>query len=313
MYNNKTKFKTKEKTKFKKGMCYIMYKLVAIDLDGTLLNSYSQVSEIDKQAIKEAKEKGIQIILCSGRNPISVKSIASELGLNNYIVCGNGSMIYDLKEDKIIYNKFIDKEKVLKIVKICEENSIYYSVNTNTDIITKSLNYNVLFYHHENEKRPENKKIKINIVQDVYKYIEERKEEDYLKVNISDSNNIIFEGIIRKLREISKIDVLDVEHMSRKKIKVGTEDINVEYYYTELTAQNVNKWNAIDYLINLLNIKKEEVIAIGDNINDKEMFENAGLGVAMENSAPYIKEFADEITLDNNSYGVAEVLRKYIV
>lgn len=290
-----------------------MYKLVAIDLDGTLLNSYSEVSEINKRAIKEMTEKGVKIVLCSGRPKNFIRSIAHDLGLNNYIVCGNGSMIYNLKEDKIIYNKFMEKEKVLKIVKICEENSIYYSIATNKNILAKSLNYNVLFYHHENEKKAEDKKIQINIVQDMYKYIEEREEEDYLKINISDSDSIIFDGIIRKLREIKKIDVLDVEHMSRKKIKVGTEDVKVEFFYTELTAKNVNKWSALEYLINMLNIKKEEVIAIGDNINDKEMLENAGLGVAMANSAPYIKEFADEVTLDNNSDGVAEVLKKYIV
>ncbi len=289
-----------------------MYKFVAIDLDGTLLNSCGQVLEEDKKEIKRLLDKGIEVVLCSGRNPMSVKSIASDLGLNSYIICGNGSLILDLKTNEIIYKNYMDKQKVLQIIDICEENSIYYCINTSNNIIAKSLNYNVLFYYHENEKKPEEKRTNINIVSDIYKYVEERPEEDYLKISICDSHNVIFGGIIRKLRQINKINVLDVAHMSRKRIKAGTENVDVEYYYTELTAQNINKWSAIKYLIHKLNIPKEDVIAIGDNINDKEMMENAGVGIAMENSAPYIKEFANYITLDNNSNGVAEALKKYI-
>ena len=105
-----------------------MYKLVAIDLDGTLLNSYSQVSEVNKQAIKRVIEKGSEIVLCSGRGFASVKSIANELGAENYVICGNGSLIYNIKNEKIIYDNFIEKEKVLQIIQICEENSIYYSI-----------------------------------------------------------------------------------------------------------------------------------------------------------------------------------------
>ena len=82
--------------------------------------------------------------------------------------------------------------------------------------------------------------------------------ENYLKINICDDHNVIFNGIIKKLRTINKIDVLDVAHMSRKIIKYGTEEIEIGYYYTEITNQNVNKWNAIQYLINELEISKEE-------------------------------------------------------
>ena len=101
--------------------------------------------------------------------------------------------------------------------------------------------------------------------------------------------------------------------MSRKMIKDGTDRVLMEYYYTEITNMNVDKWQAIEDLISKINIKKEEVIAIGDNINDAEMVKNAGLGVMMENSAPYIKEMADFVTKDNDNDGVAEVIEKYIL
>ena len=118
----------------------------------------------------------------------------------------------------------------------------------------------------------------------------------------------IFNSIIKKLRAIKKIDVLDVAHMSRKIIKSGTEEVSLAYYYTEITWEDVDKWNAIEWLADKLNIQKEEIMAIGYNVNDKLMIENAGIGVAMGNSAPYIKEIADKVVASNNEDGVAEAL-----
>ena len=199
-------------------------------------------------------------------------------------------------------------------MKECEENSIYCNIYTENEVIAKSLNYNVLFYHKENLKKPEGKRTNINIVTDIIKYIEELDEtENFLKITVCDSNQMIFNGIIRKLRKFNDIDVLDVSHMSRKKIKDGTEDIQIEYFYTEITNKNVNKWTAIEYLLNVENIKPEEVMAIGDNINDKEMIENSGLGVVMGNSSAQMKSFADVVVADNNSDGIAEALEKYIL
>lgn len=285
-----------------------MYKLVAIDLDGTLLNSYGQVSKKNKEILKEAQERGIEIVLASGRSTNSVKNIANEIGDCKYIICGNGSLIYDLQKEEIIYDKFIEKAKALQIIKICEQNSIYYNVYTENMVIAKTLSNNVLFYHQENANKPENKKTKINLVDNIYEYVEKLENENILKFTISDTSSIIFNSIIKKLREIKKIDVLDVAHMSRKIIKSGTEEVLLEYYYTEITRENVDKWNAIEWLIDQLNIGKEEVIAIGDNVNDKLMIENAGMGIAMGNSAPYIKEIADKVVANNNEDGVTGAL-----
>ncbi len=285
-----------------------MYKLVAIDLDGTLLNSYGQVSEKNKEILKSSQTKGVEIVLASGRSTNSVKNIANEIGDCKYIICGNGSLIYDLQKEEIIYDKFIEKSKALQIIKICEQNSIYYNVYTENMVIAKTLSNNVLFYHQENANKPENKKTKINLVDNIYEYVENLENENILKFTISDTSSIIFNSIIKKLREIKKIDVLDVAHMSRKIIKSGTEEVSLEYYYTEITSENVDKWNAIEWLANELNIKNEEIMAIGDNINDKLMIENAGTGVAMGNSAPYIKEIADKVVANNNEDGVAEAM-----
>lgn len=289
-----------------------MYKLVAIDLDGTLLNSYGEVSNENKQAIKNAINNGVEVVLSSGRIGDSVESIAYDLGANNYYISGNGSMLYNMKENKIEYENFIEKEKMLKLIKICDENSIYYSIYTENMVITKSLKYNVAFYNYENSKKLSNKRTNINIVQNIYEYVENLEDNKFLKITICDDSEIIFSRIIDKFKKINNIDVLDVAHMSRKIIKDGTEEVPVEYYYTEITNKNADKWTAIEYLIKKLNIKKEEVIAIGDNMNDELMIKNAGKGVAMGQSNPKIKEIADVVTQDNNNNGVANILNKLI-
>lgn len=290
-----------------------MYKLIAIDLDGTLLNSYGEVSTENLNAIRKATQNGIEVVLASGRVYSSVKNIAREIGADNYIISGNGSLIHDVKNDKIIYDEFMDKQKVLNIIKICEENSIYYNIYTENTIIAKSINYNVLFYQNENSKKPANRKTNIDIVENIYKYVEESSNIRVLKITICDSNEIIFSGIIKKLKTISKINILDISHMSKKIIKHGTEDVKVEYYYTEISNENVDKWTAIKFLINKLGINENEVVAIGDNANDKQMVINSGLGVSIGNSMLAVQNIGKCKVADNNSNGVAEAINRYVL
>ena len=289
-----------------------MYKLVAIDLDGTLLNSYGEVSENTKYAIKEAVENGVEVVLASGRPISSVEDLANDLHANHYLISGNGAIVYDMHKNEIVYDKFLTKEQVLNIVKICEENSIYYNIYTENDVLTKSLNYNTLFYYSENTHKQEEKRTNINIITDIYGYIQKTDYIRFLKVTVCDQSQIVFNSIIKKLRTIPNIDVLDVSHMSKKIIKTGTEENLVEYCYTEITNQNVNKWSALEYIMKEMNISKEEVIAIGDNVNDKEMIESAGLGVAMGNATQVIKEIAQVEVATNNEDGVYEVFTKYV-
>ena len=288
-----------------------MYKLIAIDLDGTMLNSYGMVTENTKNTIKEIEKQGIEVIIASGRPIDSIKEIAREIESKNYFIAGNGAIVYDIKKDKIIYEKTLSKEKVLEIIKICEENSISYNVYTEKEILATSLKYNVLYYHKENLKKEENKKTKINIVKNMYEYIKNKEDARYLKITICDESKTVFNSIIRKLKELKEIEILEVSHMARKTIRQGTEEFSISYYYTEISEENVDKWNAIEFLIKKLNIKKEEVMAIGDNSNDKNMIENAGLGVAMKQGSPNVISIADEVTEGNNEEGVAKILQKY--
>ena len=289
-----------------------MFKLIAIDLDGTLLDSYGEVSEKNRLAIRKCHEKDILVVLASGRTISSVRNLAMDLEADKYIISGNGAVVFDVEQDEIIYNRFLSKKQVLEIAEICEANSIFYNVYSEDEIITKSLNYNVLFYHKENAKKNEDKRTNINIVQDIKKYVENSNKENYLKITVCEENKVVFNSIIRKIKQLNGLDVLDTAYMSRKKIKNGTNDVSISYFYTEITNENVNKWSAIEFLIQKLGISPKEVLALGDNINDKEMIVESGLGVIMRNSSPLMKIYADAIVADNNSSGVAEAIEQFV-
>ena len=284
-----------------------MYKLAAIDLDGTMLNQYGIVTQRTKQAIERAQQRGIEVIIASGRPMDSIKAIAEEIKSEKYFISGNGAIIYDIQNDEIIYENTLKKQKTLDIIKICEENSIYYNIYTEKEIIAKNLQCNVLYYHKENLNKEEKNKTHINIVENIYDYIVDR-DEKVVKITICDNNQVIFNSIMRKLKEIEEIEVLEVSHMSRKIIRQGSVEVPIEYFYTEISAQNVDKWNAIEFLKEKMQIKTEEIVAIGDNVNDKKMIENAGLGIAMGESTPVIKDVANQITGSNNEDGVAQAL-----
>lgn len=289
-----------------------MYKLIAVDLDGTLLNEYGMIPETTKEVIRNAKAKGVEIVLASGRPKNSILTFAKNLGIDNYLIAGNGSLLYDIQNDENIFDAFFSKEHALKIADICETNSIYYNAYTEREIIANSLKYNILVYEKENVNKPEGQRTYINIVPNIKEYLKESNCEKYLKMTICDESKIVFDNILRKLEEIGDIEILKPEWMSNKYFKHGTSEFSLQYYFSEITKKGINKWVAIEELAKKLNIKQEEIIAIGDNVNDEIMIKNAGLGIAMGNATDEIKNIADYTTDTNINEGVKKVIEKFI-
>ena len=289
-----------------------MYKLIAVDLDGTMLNPYGEVTENTKRVIRNTIKKGTDVVIASGRSIDSIKNIAENVGCSNYMIAGNGAVIYDRKKDQILYEKYIPKSKALDIIRICEQNSIFYNVYTNKYIIADSLRYNVLYYYKENLKKEDSKKTNITLVENIEKYISDMQDEKIMKIFVCDDTKVVFNSIMKKFENMKDIDTLDVSHMSRKVIKKGTYEVPIEYYYTEISMKDVDKWYAIEHLINRMGINKQDVIAIGDNTNDKMMIQEAGLGIIMKGSTPQVTEVADYVTDDNNNEGVAKAIEKFV-
>ena len=289
-----------------------MYKMIALDLDGTTLNSYGQMTRNTIDTVKKAAEQGTEVVIASGRNMNAIKALADEIGNINYVIAGNGAVIYDLKQNQILYENYIPKMKAFEIIDICEKNDIYYSVYTNRTIITDTLKHNVLYYYKENMKKEDTKKTHITLTYDIPEYVKNMKEE-VLKIFVCDEQKSVFNSIIKKFDQVKNIDILDVSHMTRKMIRQGTYEIPIEYYYTEISTKNVDKWNSIKFIMDKKGINEEEVITIGDNENDKKMIKEAGMGIAMKNGTPSVTSIAKFVTDSNDEEGVAKAIKKFLI
>ena len=157
-----------------------------------------------------------------GRVASSIKDIGRELEIKDYIISGNGANIIDVENDSELYKNVMSKNKVLDIIKICNENSIFCNLYTENEVITQKLKYNVLYYYYENKRKPAQNRVNINIVNDLLKYVTESDVKSYSKITIADDDSCIFGSLTRKIKNIRDIDVLDVGHMSRKTMPAHT-------------------------------------------------------------------------------------------
>ena len=281
-----------------------MYKMIILDLDGTLLNDYKKISEENINLIKRAyEEKGILSVIATGRPLGYVNEICDLYGncFANYIIACNGAIIKDSKANQYIHKVTFTNEEVLNLRNIfLQENADYMMLYTDEQVIIEA----------EDTKRLENagialgqKKTKIENIENV----------------VNNSNITIFlcliggniptlENIIKKINTLKEIESSVICHYLCK-----TEGGTFESKYIDIMKKGCSKKNAIQILADKLGIKQEEIIVMGDGGNDISMFECAGLKIAMANAEPYLKEKADFITTSNNDSGVAKAIQKFIL
>jgi Cof subfamily protein (haloacid dehalogenase superfamily) len=289
-----------------------MYKLIAIDIDGTLLNSRGELSARTKDVVRRVTSSGVEVVLTSGRVSESVSFIANEVNASKYIICDNGALIYDNDEKGIISASYINKDTVLKLVETCVENNIYYMVFTTKRIIVRDLKHMALAFYKKRHNLKEETSGMAEIVFGGIELIKES-EEPFTRIVVCDQDRVIYNSIVHKLQSFDGVELMAVPHVSNKIIRDGDREIFISYSYAELLAKGTNKWTAITKLADKLNIKHDEVMAIGDNFNDIEMIKNAGLGVAVSNGSPVAKAVAEVIAPSNDQDGVAVVLENYVL
>lgn len=290
-----------------------MYKFVAIDIDGTLLNSKGELSERTKKSVEKVIQKGVKIVLTSGRVTNSVEAVAKSLNVDKYLICDNGASIYDVTQNKTIWSKEIDKKTVENLVNTCIENNIYYMVFTDEEIIVKDLRHMALAFY---KQRHNCKDEASGITQFRYAGIEyiQKLQKPVRRIVVCDQDRVIYNSIVKKLCQFDDIELLASPHISNKIIKDDDKTLLLRYSYAEILPKNANKWIAIKELITRIGgIEDSEVIAIGDNFNDVSMLKNAGLGVAMNNGASVAKEVARVVAPSNDEDGVALILERYIL
>ncbi|MCX7922181.1 MAG: Cof-type HAD-IIB family hydrolase [Clostridia bacterium] len=272
-----------------------MYKLVAIDLDGTLLNSGKIVSERNKEAIKRAIEKGIKIIVCSGRIYAGAKGFARQIYTNEPLVACNGAVIKDIDTGEILYSNSLRHDDCLEVIEICRAKGIYFHVYIDDTMYTEKLGFSSLYYWKRNQELPEKDRVDIRVVESLRQVVKSSSTPPSKVVAISE-DPIMLSCTRKHIEEISTISVM-----------------SSNYDNFEVVNHGVSKAKALSFISEKFGIKREEIIAIGDNENDYSMIQFAGIGIAMGNAEEIIKNAADYITLTNNEDGVAHALNKFVL
>ncbi|AGF55246.1 hypothetical protein B0P06_000670 [Clostridium saccharoperbutylacetonicum] len=267
-----------------------MYKLIALDMDGTLLTTDKKVSIKTQAAIKAAEAKGVKVVLASGRPLIGLTKHLEELDLmkdEDYVLSFNGGLVQNAKTKEIV-SKLPLKGKDLKYL---------YE-------ISKKNNVNIhAFSAREGLIAPK-----------ISKYTEYEAEINEIDINVRDLNEIDDKEDIIKVMMIDPPEILDpaIEKLPSE----AYEKYNVfksSPFFLEFTNKEVDKGLGLKKLAEYLGIKQEEIIACGDAANDLSMIKYAGLGVAMANATSDVKEIADFITTSNDEDGVANVIEKFIL
>ena len=274
------------------------YKMVCIDMDGTLLGKGRNISEKSKEIIKKAHEKGVEIVVTTGRIYNNAAYFSHILGVKSPVIAANGAIVRE-NNNNIIYEEYIPTVDCLEIIKVLDKNKISFQFYTTDTIycsnliskmatelfMTKQIGYEML-------------KIKYIMVDKIEKW------EDILKNNEGKMTKCI--AISPKARKIESVK------KALKKVKnitiYGSGKRSIEINYKE-----VSKGNAVKVLGEYYGISSDEIMCIGDNENDISMIKYAGLGVAMGNAIEEVKAVADFVTETNKEEGVALAIQKFII
>lgn len=269
-------------------------KLIATDLDGTLLASDGSISTANRNALLEAKKNGVEIVIATGRAIYESISAIKAIGASNYIISLSGANVYDLKNKKRIHSDCLEREAVLEAVKVLERYSVFYQIYFSETSITSEKSFNLLD--------------KVNL------------EEGYAK--ITKKNIVITDNIIEAMNSIDNIEKLFIKAISleqrdeiRREIQkvVAQPVLNSLDTAIEILTHNSNKGSGLNTIRKVLGLSKNEVLAIGDSENDIDLFNEAGHCVAVNNAFDSLKEKADYIVSSNNDDGVAYAVSKYVL
>lgn len=266
-----------------------MIKAIFIDIDGTLRNSERELSIKTIDTIKKVTENGILVILCSGRPRKYTEKISRECFASKYIITSSGGNIFDYEQNKVLYINKMDKEAIIKLYEIANPTDVRFIMNVGEGRVVNKV------------KHPDQE---IKLGEDIKSFVYNN---DVVQCTIADSDFDKIKNLIPKIEQVENVEIKN-GHKSLLDIKFKDD----KTIFCDIANIDCNKGTAIKKLLEILNIKKEETIAIGDDNNDLSMFEQVGYKVAVANAIDIVKEKADEITLSNDDDGVAVFLEKLI-
>lgn len=257
-------------------------KMIFIDIDGTLYNTEKQVTEYTKNVLNKIKDKGINVVLCSGRSSSSVCKVSKNVNASKYLIANNGAFVYNYIDDIDIFASKIEKGILQKIWNLCKKEKLELIIEAKYQ---EYINMNEIILRMELDKY-----IKIDKIDDI-------------------ENKKIFQIVIN-IEKDSKYNNIKEIISNEEKIWTPNYGKGTKSFFLDINNKNIDKGIGIRHLIKNLGIKKEETIGFGDGVNDLAMFRECGIGVAMENAKEELKNTADYITLTNDEDGVAKFIEK---
>jgi len=265
-----------------------LIKLIAIDLDETLLDEKWRISERNERAIREAVARGVRVTLATGRMALSARRYARELELDVPIITYQGALIEQALSREVLYRQAVAPALALEIIRDLTARGIYSQVFLENRVFTAKHNAHSDFY-----------RTMTGIT------VEEADMSELLGEEGEGPLKILCIGEEETLDQIRDEYLKTYQgrlHLTRSR---GT--------FLEMLDYRVNKGNALKALAEGWGIRAEEVMAIGDGLNDKEMIIYAGIGVAMGNGHPELKKAADYITASHQQDGVAQAIEKFVL
>ncbi|MCR5452731.1 MAG: Cof-type HAD-IIB family hydrolase [Lachnospiraceae bacterium] len=267
-------------------------KLFCTDLDDTLLCADKSVTAENIDALHELQEKGHYFAIVSGRSIAGSKMIFQTLGLNKkncFLVSFQGNVIFDLEKDEIVSRHGMDPEVVIRLLSECKKRGIYAQTYTTESVMIQEMNDTA-------------RKI-LGVTREAYTMIDD------------------YDSLRDKI--MPKVLIISYEHPEilpplQKEFKSIEEGKANSFFscpqYLEYVGIGMDKGVGLNNLAKYLNMDIKDTIAVGDERNDLSMIKAAGLGCAMKNAHPDVKEVADYITTkDMNHSGVAEVVDKFVL
>ncbi|MDF2152248.1 Cof-type HAD-IIB family hydrolase [Vibrio sp. CAU 1672] len=266
-----------------------MYKLIALDMDGTLLNSDKIISDENKAAIAKAREAGITVVLASGRPLEGMQDKLDELGIDSeqdFVLFYNGSMVKNVGTGEIIHQQILDGRAAKLVARKAKELGVYvHAFSQEHGLITTEHNPYT------------NIEANINGLEITEMNFEA----------LSDDHPIVKVMMVAEPTQLTKT-IATLPTQLRDEFTV----VQSAPFFLEFLNPSSNKGVGVAAIAEHLGIQAEQVICMGDAENDHHMLTYAGLGVAMANAMEETKEIADYITDSNDEHGVARAIEKFI-
>lgn len=272
------------------------YRLICIDMDGTLLNDQNQVPMANQEALREAYNQGVTIAITTGRHLRNASMFGEMIGVPGPVIAANGAQIGVLDREEPLINQCMTKEALVKFYDKAKHYDLSLFCMTEWGVVT---NVHLPEDHHykvHNNKTPEASRLIIKEDLDLYEAFE------------------VFDGEIIKVLCVEEVDTEKLTKLRQELEREGCFEIVSSWHNNiEVMSPGISKGEGVRRLADYLAIPREQIMCIGDSENDLSMIQYAGLGVAMGNATEQIKAAADYITATNLEAGVAQAVRHFVL